>query len=218
MYALEECSIYTGAYVDADEFYRYKNLPLEEEDMGACLEDAFSTDRGSYPLVVTTQTSRSKDESESVTCHYKFLVHLTGGEIIQSNEERAKIFIGNTNCYKNSLSITKHISEAKSHNENLTRFITTEDQETGEFPLVVVIGCGAGAGVVLLLVLWCVWWRTGCWCCGQRNSRAGPGHYGRASIDSNFQYIEGKEYYQYHNDKKQTRIVDENEKYEIYEN
>ena len=69
MYALEECSIYTGAYVDADEFYRYKNLPLEEEDMGACLEDAFSTDRGSYPLVVTTQTSRSKDESESVTCH-----------------------------------------------------------------------------------------------------------------------------------------------------
>ena len=143
---------------------------------------------------------------------------MTGGEIIQSNEERAKIFIGNTNCYKNSLSITKHISEAKSHNENLTRFITTEDQETGEFPLVVVIGCGAGAGVVLLLVLWCVWWRTGCGCCGQRNSRAIPGHYGRASVDSNFQYGEGKEYYQYHNDKKQTRIVDENEKYEIYEN
>ena len=35
-------------------------------------------------------------ESESVTCHYKFLVHLTGGEIIQSKDERAKIFIGNT--------------------------------------------------------------------------------------------------------------------------
>ena len=31
-------------------------------------------------------------------------------------------------------------------------------------------------------------------------------------------YGEGKEYYRCHNDKKQTRIVNENEMYEIYEN
>ena len=53
--------------------------------------------------------------------------------------------------------------------------------------------------------------------CGQRKSEAGPGHYGRASIDSNFQYGEGQEYYDYNNDKKQTRVVDENEMYTNYE-
>ena len=219
VYALEECSMYNGAYVDADKLYIYKDLPLEE-DLDACLEDAFSKDRGSYPLVVTTQTLSNKDESESVTCKYNFLLFLTGGEIIQSNDERAKIFIGNKNCYKNSLPIIKHISEAKLHNENLTRFMTTEGQNTREFPLVVVIGSRVGAGAVVLLVVLCVWRRTGCGCCGQKNFGAGPGQYGKASIDSNFQYGEGKEYYQYQNqnDKKQTRIVDENEMYEIYEN
>ena len=125
---------------------------------------------------------------------------MTGGKIKLSSDDRnAQIYLGDTNCYKNIkngnlLLKTMYISEAKSQNENVSSPETTEDQNTGEFPLIVVIGCGVGAGAVVLLVLVCVCWRTDCGCCGQRNSGAIPGHYRRASIDSNFQYGEGKEY------------------------
>ena len=56
-------------------------------------------------------------------------------------------------------------------------------------------------------------------CCCRTKKKGGKeeGNYGRASIDNNLQYGEDKEYYQYQYDKKQTRVVDENEMYTTYD-
>ena len=76
---------------------------------------------------------------------------------------------------------------------------------------------GGGAGAVVLLVMLFVWWRGSCSHSCIRKFGAGQEQYGRFSIDHNFQYGEKQDYYHYHNDKKQTRVIDENEMYENYE-
>ena len=70
--------------------------------------------------------------------------------------------------------------------------------------------------MLLLVLLWLRCSGSG-HSCAKKNKSGGAGDYGRASIDSNLQYGEGKEeYYQYQNEKKQTRLVDENEMYGEY--
>ena len=158
VYALEECSMYIGAYLHADTYFVGKYLPIG--DIDACLEEVFSTELAFFQLVVTT---KSITDLEQVTecliqkINDPSVATLTGGKIIlSSDDEKAKIFIGDKNCYKNLPPITKHISKAKSH-----RPMISEDQNTGEFPLATMIGGGVGACVVLLLVLLCVWRRKG---------------------------------------------------------
>ena len=218
VYPLEECTTYKGVYVDAYEFRQ--NLVLSNGNMDTCREIAFSyRDWENSQLIVTTRSqSQTENNIENKTlCKYNSIDYLVKGEVVlSSDDEQAQIYIGNRNCFNairdGSPPTTIDIREAKSHNANFTRILTAKD---AEFPYEAVIGGGVGSLVLLVLV--CVCWHVGCGCCGQRKSRTDPGHYGRASIDSNFQYGEEKEYYQYQYDKKQTRVVDENEMYAIYD-
>ena len=76
---------------------------------------------------------------------------------------------------------------------------------------------GAGIGSVLFVILLVVVICYCCGCCEKKKSKPDHGDYRRASIDNNLQYGEEREYYHYHYDKNQTRVVDENEMYVTYE-
>ena len=219
VYALEECTTYKGAYVDSQNFY--SNIILPNRHMDSCMENAFSFNYV-QPIIVTTNSQSMG--SSNLVCRFCQVGYISSAIIIPSDDdEEAHIFLGDKNCYNDQIlgdspTIILHISEAKSHNENFNRIVSTEDPNTGGLPhgLSAVIGAVGGGAVVLLLLL-CVWWKAGWGCCCKEKSVAGPGHYGRASIDSNFQYGEGQEYYHYQKDKNQTRVVDENEMYTNYE-
>ena len=185
--------------------------------MDYCLENAFSRDWLEHVVVTTKPQSAVSREK---LCQAGQIGSLASGTItIIPDDEEARFYIGYKDCYTNQIKAnTVHISEAKSHNENFNRFVTIEDQNTGGLPhgLGAVIGT-VGGGALMLMVLLFVFWRAGFKCCGQRKNEAGSGNYGRASIDSNFQYGEGQEYYHYQKDKNQTRVVDENEMYANYD-
>ena len=70
----------------------------------------------------------------------------------------------------------------------------------------------AGAVVVILITLGFISYSIFKWLQTKKEGK-GDGNYGRASIDSNFQYGEDNEYYKYQYDKKQTRVVDNNDMY-----
>ena len=73
-----------------------------------------------------------------------------------------------------------------------------------------IIGAGIGSLFIVMLVVVVV-----CYCCGcceKKKSKATSDAYHRVSIDSNLQYGED-----YHNEKRQTRVVDKNEMYVKYE-
>ena len=215
VYAFEECTTFKGAYVNSQNLRG--GMILQNGNMDSCLENAFSADwHESISIIVTT-----KSESMNTVCQFDYITINSGTIWISNDDEQAQFYVGSKNCYTNQILgdspgiTTMHISEAKLHNENLNRLETPENQNAGGFPISAVIG-GLGGGAMVVLVLLCVWWRTGFRCCGQRKSGAGKGHYGRASIDSNFQYGDG-EYYHYQKANQQTRVVDENELYANYD-
>ena len=210
LYALEECFTYIGAYVNAKYMY---SANIRNGDIASCLRH-FPTDPQILTLITASTTSEktvssggSIQESRNLDCRYTQLETLEGGTLELISDENAMILMGDRRCDISSSTIID-ISRAFAHNETLK----TSGEE---FPLEVAIGAGTGAVAVLLVVL--LW--IGCsGSCVMKNKSEGPGDYGRASVDNNLQYGEGKEYYQYQNsDKKQTRVVDENEMYGEYE-
>ena len=201
VYALEECTIYTGAYVDADFYY---NSILSNGDINSCHENFI---KYSDTFLFTTET---KDDGESqIYCRFYYLNFLKRGKMTLSSDEKAKILIANPSC-DIALNIL-NISEALSHNSTyLTSLVTNEEGLPWIF-----IGTGVGTLFTVLLLVVILGYRLGC--CEKKKSKADSDNYGRTSIDNNLQYGEEKEYYQYHNDKKQTRVVDDNEIYGYYE-
>ena len=218
VYAFEDCTTYSGANINFQNTWQdvilFKN---GNGNMDSCLEKAFSYD-WRHHIIVTT-----KPQTRNTVCNFGQIGSITSVTVTKSDDEEAQFWIGYNNCHTNQIigdepANTLHISEARLHNAKFNRLETTENQGTGGLPhgLAAVIGA-VGGGAVVLLVLLCVWWKAGWGCCCKEKSVAGPGHYGRASIDSNFQYGEGQEYYHYQKDKNQTRVVDENEMYTNYE-
>ena len=218
LYALDECLIYMGAYVNS-EFSTTKKLPTG--DIKSCTENVFITDLEALHLLTTRSENTSdtvfnsegenKVQSKNILCRHDTLKSLNGGTLELINDENARILIFG---YKKCSSLTSiDISEALTNNENYTA-PTTSSKSGEEFQLEVVIGSVAGVVAVLFLVLLLFYCSK---CCAKKNKSGEPGHYGRASMDSNLQYGEEKEYYQYQYDQKQTRIVDENELYADYE-
>ena len=200
VYALEECIIYTGAYVDADFLYN----TLSNGDINSCHGNFITY---SDPFLFTTQT---KDDGRNlIYCRYYYLNFLKRGKMTLNSDENAKILIANPSC-DIALNIL-NISEALSHNSTyLTSLVTNEEGLPWIF-----IGTGVGTLFIVLMLVVILCYCLGC--CEKKKSKADLDNYGRTSIDNNLQYGEEKEYYQYHNDKKQTRIVDDNEIYGYYE-
>ena len=94
-----------------------------------------------------------------------------------------------------------------------------------EHSVLYLVAVGAGAVALIISFIACTTCTTCTTCitcttfkCVTKKSggKVKPGDYGRASIDSNFQY-NCKEYYQYQNTKKQTHVVDENDLYKNYD-
>ena len=117
VYALEECSIYSGANVKVDKFWGVPKY-FPNGDLDSCLKDAFSTNWVDFQLVVTTSTWRNGQSALVSECQYQSMDYTTGGKIIiSSDDEKAQIYFGDTNCYNNkrnghSPPFTMHIREA----------------------------------------------------------------------------------------------------------
>ena len=116
VYALDECSIYQGAYIDAD---FYINNILSNGNISSCREISLSTDTGS--LLFTTQTK--SDVANQIYCRYHYLNSVKRGKMILSSDENANILISNHNC--NNPQII-NISEALLHNYNNPALEPTE--------------------------------------------------------------------------------------------
>ena len=89
VYALDECSIYQGAYVDAD---FHSNFILSNGNISSCR-------KGSSTYTYTLFTTETKsDVANQIYCRYDYLDSLTRGKMTLSNDENAKILISNEYC------------------------------------------------------------------------------------------------------------------------
>ena len=207
VYALEECYIYEGAYIDTD---FHSNMIFSNADINSCLEIVSLA----ITKLFTTQTK--SDGVNQIRCGYDSIDYLSYGKMtLISSDKNANILISNQNC--NNPQII-NISEALVHNyTDVTTTLETDLttlSETNEYLPWGIIGAGIGSllFVILLVVVVCYC----CGCCEKKKSKANFGDY-QASIDNNLQYGEDREYYHYHYDKNQTRVVDENDMYATYE-
>ena len=226
LYALEECVTYAGAYVES-EFDSTSEIPIG--NMMSCTDKEIITDNKILYLFTTKPQNKSHTLGEGegeyekleeiLLCENTMLKSFDKGTLELSSDDHAMILIyGITKCGSSTdLQGAVDISEALTHKgNNATPTPATSSGSEEEVPLEVVIGSVAG-GVVAVLTLVVLSLCYARYCCKKKNKSGEPGHYGMASIDSNLQYGEEKEYYQYHYDQKQTRVVDENELYADYD-
>ena len=223
VYALEECFIYQGAFIDADFF---QNMIIPNGNINSCQEGVSL----STTLLFTTET---KSENQ-IFCRYYYPDSLTRGKMTLSSDENANFLLSNQNCNNPQ---TINISEALVHNytdvtttleilETLETELTTT-LETMKTDLTItletnqegmpweIIGGGIGSLLFVILLVVVVVVCYCCGCCEKKKSKDNFGDY-QASIDNNLQYGEDREYYHYHYDKNQTRVVDENDMYATY--
>ena len=206
VYALEECVIYQGAYIDANFDH---NTILQNGNMSSCYEGLPLTYSRTF-FLLTTQTK--SNEVNKIYCRYIDPNRLNRGKMTLSIDEKASILITNRNC-NNPLNII-NISEALVHNN--TNLEALDDNKEG-LPLAVIIGAGVvGTLLMVLLVVVVICYCYGYGCFDKKKSKNGDGNYGTASIDNNPQYGQKDEYYHYHYEQTQTRVVDDNEMYGIY--
>ena len=134
VYALEECKIYKGAYINSERFWQ--NLTIPNGNMDSCLKNAFSSD---FQQSILVTTKSQLDVSNNTVCTFGQIDIINSGTIVlSSDDEEAQIFLGEKICYNDQI-ITMHISEAKLHNENLKMTNSTEMNITWLIPLVVVL-------------------------------------------------------------------------------
>ena len=154
-------------------------------------------------------------------CQASNVRHLTRARMVLSTDEKASIYVAGKSCLGTrgrvvgqSLTLM-NISEALAHNENFTEPAPAKRSSDKDGSLFWVGWLGGAIGGVAMLLIFIIAVVSKC---SKRKIRGQqvPGDYGRASIDSNFQYGE-KEYYQCQYAKKQTHVVDENDLYKNYD-
>ena len=227
IYAIEDCTTYKGAFIDAD--FKPGIKTMGSRDPLDCPAEANQSgqDIQSGVILFTTVTQiRSAWTFESepwrkIVCKFQNIESLSKAYLrLNETDENSSVLVGGSRCKvrkKGRSAKIVNISEALLNNSN-PDYESLEDTEESTFLIWIYIGVGVGAGAVaalmiLVLISFC--------CCRKKNKggkvRKVDGNYGQASIDNNLQYGEDKEYYQYQDDKKQTRLVDANEMYTSYD-
>ena len=241
VYALEDCTTYEGAIIDAD-FYNGELITDSylSEDYSLCQKKANATGRLQEPEdplnvnIFTTLTTVKDDfvikdgfnipkQKTEIWCKFKSVEWLTRAvlKLDQSNKNASVTVRGNT-CIggitglsakivniNEALVPTRQVDNTEANTDALEEYVKSSSNLPWLWIAIV-----AGAAVVILIALGFISYAIFKFFQKKRGGKGkGEGNYGKASIDSNFQYGEDKEYYNYQYDKKQTRVVDNNDMY-----
>ena len=131
VYALEECSIYRGAYVDAD---FSNNLVLPNGNISSCRESLTAFD-GEWSKLFTTTTA--VDMERRIYCRYDDPDILTRGNMLLSGDENATILIDNQNC--NKTPSIMDISEALLHNNGSADLSYAKEESNLAIPVTITL-------------------------------------------------------------------------------
>jgi len=230
IYALEDCTMYEGAFIDAD-FGRENAIAMKSEDPSQCPNEAHNSGQyvipaGSSFIIYTTTIGKEPSllfrnglNRRILWCKFNSNKIFTRAVLkLDETDEYARVIFAGRKC--NAINTARSAKIVNINDALVSTNVDSaaytdglkESEKTSSTLPWLWIAIVAGAAVLTLTALGFISYSI-FKCLQKKKGGMGHGNYGRASIDSNFQYGEDKEYYKYQYDKKQTRVVDNNDMY-----